>query len=326
MQYCSTSTAFRRVKQKGSSVHSGKPSNNLQNTTSSSSRFIYLIQTDRCLADHLLQPGLFGDGCENDVLVLSWKQPCTSNFSERFKHVMYIYKANTTWSSGRNVLYDIAKKISKSYLYYIFMDGDVRFDFTSLAFKERYRTIGISWPLQAFEDFLLKHEPAIGMPLYCSGPFVGCDKVKHLKPLPDYLPVTIHFDAAFNAFHKDAIGHILPYRLDFEQSSWWNSQKFVILASELVFRGQVLRFFPVTVLNEQHRDYPKADWDNWSNIYNILKAEMPKKYRQHFNWTPDYNTVNIMPSVINNTVITPMWNVEIPSGKIAVEPFKHLNI
>ena len=333
------STALKETRLKGfhNSVHSRRPSNNLQNTTSSSSRFIYLIQTDRCLANHFLQPGLFGDGFENDILVLSWKQECTSHFSEKFKHIMYIYKANTTWSNGRNILYNIAKKIQKNYLYYIFMDGDLSFNFTSLAFEERYRNLGIHWPLQAFEDFLLKHEPAIGMPLYCSRCYrlnkitrkpetICCDQVKDLKPLPDYLPVSIYFDAAFNAFHKDAIGHILPYRLDHEQRSWWQSQKFVILASELVFRGQVLRFFPVTVLNEQHREYPKADWDNWSNIYNILKAEMPRKYRQHFNWTPDYSTVDVMPSVINNTVITPMRNVEIPSGKIAVEPFKHLNV
>ena len=318
------------------SVHSRRPSNNLQNTTSSSSKFIYLTQTGRCLSNHLLQPGLFGDGFANDILVLSWKQECTSHFNT-FKHIMYIYKANTTWSNGRNILYNIAKKIQKNYLYFIFMDDDLRIHFTSLAFEERYRNLGIHSPLQAFEDFLLKHEPAVGVPLYCrcySGlnkitrrPKTSCcDKVKDLKPLPDYLPVSINFDAAFNAFHKDAIGHILPYRLDYEQRSWWESQKFVILASELVFRGQVLRFFPVMVLNEQHRAYPREKLENWSNIYNILKAEMPRKYRQHFNWTPVYSTVNVIPSVINNTVITPMRSVEIPSGKISVEPFKYLNV
>jgi hypothetical protein len=332
-----SSTALKksRLKRFHHSVYQQKPSNHLKNITSSSCQLIYLVQTEICLADYLLQSGLFGDGCQNDILVLSWKKPCTSHFSLRFKHIQYIYKANTTWSTGRNMLYHLAKKIPKSYLYYIFMDDDIRFNFTSSAFEERYRSIGILWPLQAFEDFLLKYEPAIGMPLYCSRCLrmnkitgkpetICCDRVKNLKPLPEYLPFTIHFDAAFNAFHKNAVDHILPYRLEHEHRSWWQSQKFVIIASELMFRGQALRFFPVAVFNEKHRAYPREDWDNWSNIYNILKEEMPEKYRKHFKWTPSYSTINVVPRVINNTVFTPMWNVEIPRGKITVEPFKHL--
>ena len=305
-------------------------------TTSSSYNFIYLIQTESCLADHLLRPGIFGVGCKNDILVLSWGQPCTLHFSRRFKHIKYIYKANTTWGEGRNILYYFAKKISKDYLYYIFMDGDLNFYFTNSAFKERYRNLGIRWPLQAFEDFLLKHEPAIGMPLYCSrclrlNKITGkpetlcCDLVKDLKPLPEYLPVTIHFDAAFNAFHKTAADFILPYRLDHEHRSWWQSQKFVIVAADLMFRGQVLRFSPVTVLNSEHGQYPNEDWENWARIYNILKAEMPRKYRYRVDWSPDYNTIDVMPIVRNNTVFTPMWSMKIPGGKITVEPFKHLS-
>lgn len=329
----------RSLKSSSKAVHSliytQKLSNNLKSTTSSSQNFIYLIQTESCLGDDLLGPGLFGSGCNSHIIVLSWKQPCTSHYSRHLKHIRYIYKANSTWGEGRNVLYHFAKKIPKSYLYYIFMDDDLTFHFTNSASKERYRNLGIRWPLQAFEDFLLEHEPAIGMPLFCSKCFrlnsiTGkpetrcCDLMKDLKPLPEYLPVTIHFDAAFNAFHRNAVDLILPYRLELEHWSWWESQKFVILAADFMFRGQVLRFSPVTVLNSLHREYPKLEWKNWARIFITLKVEMPRKYRDQLDWTPDY-TVDVIPIVRNNTVFTPTWNMEIPRGKITVEPFKHLS-
>jgi hypothetical protein len=91
-----------------------------------------------------------------------------------------------------------------------------------------------------------------------------------------------------------------------------------------MFRGQVLRFSPVTVLNSLHREYPKLEWKNWARIFITLKVEMPRKYRDQLDWTPDY-TVDVIPIVRNNTVFTPTWNMEIPRGKITVEPFKHLS-
>ena len=313
-----------------------KSSKNLAlNISSSSHNFIYMIQTESCLADHLLLPGLFGVGCKSDVLVLTWKESCSSQLSGRFEHMKYIHKENSSWSEGRNILYHFAKRIPKNYLYYIFMDDDLTFDFTNSAFGERYRSLGIRWPLQAFEDFLLRLEPAIGLPMYCSVCFrvnkmtgkpetLCCDPTKDLNPLPDYLPVTIHFDAAFTAFHKNAVDLLLPYRTDYEAQSWWQSQKFLILAADLMFRGQVMRFSPFQVINTVHKKYPKADWDNWDHLYNILKAEIPKMYRDQGDWKPSYSNINVMPIIQNNTVITPMWKMEIPKGKITVEPFKHM--
>ena len=293
----------------------------------SSHNFMYMIQTESCLADHLLLPGLFGVGCKSDVLVLTWKESCSSQLSGRFEHVKYIHKENSSWSEGRNILYHFAKRIPKNYLYYIFMDDDLTFDFTNSAFSARYRSLGIHWPLQAFEDFLLKHEPAIGLPIYCRCRRDNkncCDPAKYLNPLPDYLPATIYFDAAFTAFHKNAVDLLLPYRTDYEAQSWWQSQKFLILAADLMFRGQVLRFTPFQVFNRVHRKYPRADWDNWDHLYNILKSEIPKMYRDQGDWKPSYSNIDLMPIIQNNTVITPLWKMEIPRGKITVEPFKHM--
>ena len=286
------------------------------------SNFVYLTQTESCLPKFLLGPGLFSNGSKSDVFVLSWERPCTA--TKYLRHVKYIFKENTTWSEGRNLLYRHVKNASMDYMYYIFMDDDIRISFTETSFEQHYLRLGIRWPLRAFEDFLLKHEPAIGVTMYCWG--MSCDLMKSFKllqPLPEYLPVTIAFDAAFNAFHRNAVDFMLPYRLDYERQSWWQSQKFVILAADLVFRGQILRFTPVVALNKEHREYPRQDWDNWGHIYNILKAEIPKKYREQVNWTPNYGNINVRPIVRNNTVFTPMFNITIPSGKTGVQPFKH---
>ena len=308
---------------------SSKSNDETVNTTTASGKskinFIYMIQTESCLGPYLLRPGLFGDGCENDVLVLSWKQPCTQDLTH-LKHIKYIYKPSSSWSEGRNLLYRLAKKFPKNYLYYIFMDDDMTFDFTNSDFSKRYRDLGISSPLQAFEDFLLKYEPAIGVPLYCrSSTRSDCDKMYQLRPIPEYLPVTVHFDAAFTAFHKNASDLMLPYRLDFEKQSWWQSQKFVILAADLMFRGQVLRFGPLLTNNNAHRPYPRWNADNWTQLYNILKAEMPKEFRDRVvDWKPNNGNIEAMPVVQDGTVITPIWRMKIPTEKITIEPYKHL--
>ena len=189
------------------------------------------------------------------------------------------------------------------------------FDFSNSNFSERYSDLGISSPLQAFEDFLLEHEPAIGVPVFChirKGP--DCGFIMKLKPIPEYMFVTIWFDAIFTAFHRNASDLMLPYRLDYEQESWWESQKFVILNADLIFRGQVLRFAPFMVSNNAHREYPKRKWDNWAHLYNILKNEMPREFRGKVaDWKPNRRTIYAMPVVQNDTVITPMWKMKIPT-------------
>ena len=231
-------------------------------SSDNSTNFIYLTQTESCLPAYLLHPDIFGYPRKNDVLVLSWQRPCAEENSTHFKHIKYIHKAKSSWSEGRNILYRFAKEMPKNYLYCTFMH-DVIFDFSNFNFSERYSDLRISSPLQAFEDLLLEHEPAIGVPVYCyrrNGP--DCGFIMKLKPIPEYMFVTIWFDAIFTAFHRNASDLMLPYRLDYEQVSWWQSQKSLYS----------------TVSNNAHRRYPKREWDNWTHLYNILKNRYAKAY------------------------------------------------
>ena len=53
-------------------------------------KLLYLVQTDSCLSNHLLSVETIGNAksCHCDVLVLSFKQECSENPPE---HVKYIY-------------------------------------------------------------------------------------------------------------------------------------------------------------------------------------------------------------------------------------------
>ena len=71
-------------------------------------RFLYLLQTEICLPSNLLTNEALGDGhLDFHVIVLSFKQRCDDN---SLPHVDYIFNSSTTWTTGRNILYETAMK------------------------------------------------------------------------------------------------------------------------------------------------------------------------------------------------------------------------
>lgn len=206
------------------------------------------------------------------------------------------------------------------------MDDDLTFSFTNPAYAKLYPENQTS-PLEAFENLLKKYEPAVGIPFFCmiknkKTSICYTPKISHLH---EVLPVTIQFDAACNAFHRNAIKHLLPYNLMYDNVTWFNSQKFVISAADLIFRGQVLHILPITTLNTKHRKYPRKRYDNWNLIYNLVGNNLPKKYLPLKKWFPTERLVFFTPKVINDTVYTPYMKVKIPKNRINVEPYKRYN-
>ena len=96
----------------------------LQVETSRPSRFLYLLQTESCLPDHLDSVETIGNAsaCQCDILVLSFKQICSVTSSP---HIEYIFNSSTSWTTGRNLLFEVARRRGEKYLYYIFMDDDI---------------------------------------------------------------------------------------------------------------------------------------------------------------------------------------------------------
>ena len=166
-------------------------------------RFLYLLQTESCLPDGLKSAGAFGNAtaCHCDVLVLSYKQICNDTPPA---HVEYISASSpTSWNEGRNLLYGVAMRRSGKYLYYIFMDDDI-----ILKTKEVVNPWGV----------FRRIEPAVGAEntneanwvrkTYEARNLQGCD----LSEPQEYIPAALFYDAAFNAFHYQAVDYILPYR------------------------------------------------------------------------------------------------------------------
>ena len=78
---------------------------------------------------------------------------------EAITHFPYVFANESTWTTGRNLLYFVAIERIRRYHYYIFLDGDVDLGFNSFSSQEMKRLT----PFRAFEQWLLDDEPAVGV-------------------------------------------------------------------------------------------------------------------------------------------------------------------
>ena len=240
------------------------------------SRLVYLVQTESCLPEYLTSLEVLGDSsnCNCDVLVLNYKERC-SNIS--LPHVEYVFNSSTTWTTGRNLLYELAMKRNKIYHYYIFMDDDIEF----YIIEEENKTRN---PWRAFESSLKSIEPAVGVvyELRDLQRLYNYRKTKNctLNGTHDFIPI-VYFDAAFNAFHYKAVQHILPYSARFDNITWWYSQVDIDIKCELMFRGQVALHTYILAKNSKHRPYKRKYVNNQVIIQKVkdIMRTIPKQYQ-----------------------------------------------
>ena len=239
------------------------------------SRFLYLSQTESCLPSNLLSVEIIGNtsACQCDVMVLSYKAACTKTPP---KHVQYLFNSSTSWASGRNLLYETAKKRDEIYLYYVFMDDDI-----GLRTKTRN-----SNPWREFEQFLKQVEPAV------AAIDTDTNSVLHhaldgrkkqrcsLKRASDYIP-TARFDPAINAYHYEAAKYLLPYTTRYDKTSWWYPDLYFEIKCELMFAGQTVVHTKLSATNLKHRSYPRGNPSSskWITMVNQVAAELPERYR-----------------------------------------------
>ena len=295
----------------------------------SAKAFIYLVQTENCLPSQLKSFDQLGDEAKLDVIVLSWKKKCL----ETTAHFVYYFDNTTSWSAGRNLLYRLAMARKQKYLYYIFLDDDLDFSFTPNLPRDIFGQDKSKSPLRMFETFLSTYEPAVGLSNFCSrcgkmlanGSYIAhlcCSTRTASGALPPILPVSITFDAAFNAFHANATRHLLPYKLKYEEQSWWESQKYIILSADVLFRGQVVRYNGITALNQNHGKYPQEQLDNWWTILEHIRTEVPSKYRNQSVFLLEPLT-DMVPEVSDDVFHTERWNITIPGPKAPIVPYRH---
>jgi len=145
----------------------------------------------------------------------------------------FIFYPNSSWAQGRNRLYQEAlkKEIAQGwrYLYYIFLDGDVEVGFA--APLSSYNAQGdIVSPWRHYESFLLRYEPAVGVPDFrYNRPDSDLTKlISGLGPRGEATAM-YHYDAIICAVHREAAVNLLPYDLSYDQISWWYTQLSMIL-------------------------------------------------------------------------------------------------
>ena len=104
-----------------------------------------------------------------------------------------------------------------------------------------------------------------------AGKLQGCS----LNGTQEYIPA-VHYDAAVNAFHYQAVEYILPYPLNFDNTSWWISQWYIIIKSKVIFRGQIVLH---TGLIAKYRAYPrkKASIRELQDIVKLVQDDLPIK-------------------------------------------------
>ena len=259
-----------RLKQVPQSLNRSLPVSCQELEEESTFRVIYLVQTEKCLPDYLYSPEVIGNttACQCDVLVLSYKEDCVDR---SLPHVKYIFKPSTTWTTGRNLLYEISTKAGPVYLYYVFLDDDTTLQVVEESGKN---------PWRMFEDSLRTIQP----PIAVVDPWInfnGMKQPKYCEPQRVTKLVQVFwFDAMFNAFHSRVIHHILPYPTKYDQISWCYSQMYVIIRSDVKFNGQVVSDTRLKVLNGQHRDYPRENnWNTFKFVAEDVRKDIPEKYR-----------------------------------------------
>ena len=245
--------------------------------------FIYLVQTESCLPSTVSSVDVIGNStaCQCDVVVLSFQKECHEKPPE---HITYIYSPSS-WNEGRNLLFKVAMKRERKYLYYNFMDDDL-----TLKVEGKVQPQSL-W--RAFEKFLIETEPAIASVHLIGGWISDIKAIRKsrkrlgcsLREETDNLP-TPFYDPALNAFHHQAVEHILPYTTKFDNISWWWSGFYAGIKSEVMFPGQVVVHTEIQAISNKARPYPRKGLHgqpgakkDWKTIYSGVKADLPQRYR-----------------------------------------------
>lgn len=243
----------------------------LGSENSLSSRILYLLQTEECLPIHLREALGNSSACQCDVVVLSYRRMCND---KSLSHVKYLFNSTTTWTTGRNLLfYTNIHNRSNRYLYYILMDDDIQVKWR----KQWKRKLNSKNPWRSFEGFLRKSLPAIAS-IQNETQLTKIEEIKKSMGCTlgsEYFSI-VWYDAAFNAFHYQAVNYLFPYLDNFDGSSWWYSQVYFAIWTEIVFPGHAVAHRRLIAFNPEHRPYPRSARSE-SPVLSVIKKMMKER-------------------------------------------------
>ena len=225
-------------------------------------------------------------------------------FKNNKKYILLSYKENTadtdiffpnsTWTTGRNKLYEYVSTLNEKYDYYVFLDEDITFDKPNNNFD-------------TFEDYLKKYKPYIGNPYLIDYP-------KYSSPLNNNEKVsnTVWFDGICNAYSRKIIKNIFPLESKYDNTSWWYSQYILIKKLEKLKLNPTV-FLDLKIKNKTHSEYPKEYFTNKNilneidtSLKNIIPLKINNKNIRNYAKKPSARGLlkNIYKNLYNNKIIT----------------------
>lgn len=189
-------------------------------------KFLYLIQGRK--RNVLKYNYIHSDN--SDIITLTFDEPIKP---DEFLSTLNLYYPDSTWAEGRNKQLEVAKGLYTKYLYYIFIDDDVHF---------------IKGSFNEFEQYLLKYEPAIGVPLLT----IIQNSFRYNPTLKIQHPVAL--DVQYQAFHINTINEniVMPLVTLFDSKSWYYSCEIADFLILSYYAGRTLQFNKIIVDNLGH--------------------------------------------------------------------------
>lgn len=193
-------------------------------------RYIYLSQGRADPPEWLVEAAGRPD---SDAVFLAYAPAARSGPVGR---VRMIDGQNTTWTTGRNALYQEASRIQRqqgwSHEYLVFADEDT--GLRTEGFEKLHKRLSAMQPAVA----------AIGFRNRC-----------------DVIPCGGDVDANFNAVHATAAPLFLPYDSAFDNQTWWGSQNILIALLMGSAPDYVVEFHDIKFAarrTRQHAKYPRG--------------------------------------------------------------------
>jgi hypothetical protein len=206
--------------------------------------FIYLVQAENSRKAYYW--AALTASLSRQLVLLCWAERCDDY---RSPLATVVFSPSTSWSVGRNKLFEVALQLPQQFLYYTILDEDA-----TLSCVEHFSIHDPGECLLLYEQFLLTYRPPVGHPSFVMN---GLGYVSS----PSVAERSLHFDGLLNSIHIDAVPWLYPLDLTYEDTSWWVSQGIVILRA-LCFKGYVLRHNWVVANNAEHRPYPRSHYES----------------------------------------------------------------
>lgn len=211
--------------------------------------FVYLVQ-----ARHNLPWFKRLSTNDSDCFVLNFKEQIPGKFN--------IYFPNSTWTTGRNKLLEVAFQHAP-YEYFIFLDDDAR-----LVHKLR----GDINTKHYFEQFLMDYKPALGFSDY---EWHVSENRKDHHDQGIRHPLT--YDACLNAYHRNALHCMLPYEDCFDHYSWHHSQEFQFHLGWMFYPDKIVQLNDLFTRNRMSDPYPREG--HFQEMYMFFKGSLLPTYQ-----------------------------------------------